>query len=168
VISGADDFVTIDAMGCQTDIIEKIMEKKADVCVAVKKNQPKLMRPSKTACTDATFREDDCRVRKGHSDANLSKSSCLPSRLEQFVGSAGSSPTGSLIDLHHACGRFCRCPTRVSYAGFADCSGFSKLLSQERATSDPIHKAGLSFPRPRDRGFQCLLVPKICVWFCSP
>jgi len=34
--------VTIDAMGCQTGIIEKIVEKEADACIAVKKNQPKL------------------------------------------------------------------------------------------------------------------------------
>lgn len=34
--------VTIDAMGCQTEIIEKIVKKKADACIAVKKNQPKL------------------------------------------------------------------------------------------------------------------------------
>jgi predicted transposase YbfD/YdcC len=34
--------VTIDAMGCQTEILEKIVEKKADACIAVKQNQPKL------------------------------------------------------------------------------------------------------------------------------
>jgi len=34
--------VTIDAMGCQTEIIEKIVEKEADACIAVKQNQPKL------------------------------------------------------------------------------------------------------------------------------
>jgi predicted transposase YbfD/YdcC len=39
-ISGS--IVTIDAMGCQTEIVEKIVEKKAIACLAVKDNQPKL------------------------------------------------------------------------------------------------------------------------------
>lgn len=39
-ISGA--IVTIDAMGCQTEIVEKIVSKKADCCIAVKQNQPTL------------------------------------------------------------------------------------------------------------------------------
>src|SRR5271168_3448914 len=34
--------VTIDAMGCQTEIAEKIVEKKADYVLAVKANQPTL------------------------------------------------------------------------------------------------------------------------------
>lgn len=37
-ISGA--LVTIDAMGCQTAIAEKIVDGKADYCLAVKENQP--------------------------------------------------------------------------------------------------------------------------------
>ena len=39
-ISGA--MVTIDAMGCQTEIVEMNVSKKADCCIAVKKNQPML------------------------------------------------------------------------------------------------------------------------------
>ena len=39
-ISGA--LVTIDAMGCQTEIAAKIVERKADYCLAVKGNQPTL------------------------------------------------------------------------------------------------------------------------------
>ena len=35
--------ITIDAMGCQTDIVDKIIEKKADYVLAVKGNQPKLL-----------------------------------------------------------------------------------------------------------------------------
>ena len=42
LIDVSGGMVTIDAMGCQTEIIEKIMEKKADACIAVKQNQPKL------------------------------------------------------------------------------------------------------------------------------
>lgn len=39
-ISGA--LVTIDAMGCQTEIAEQIVKGKADYCLAVKRNQPTL------------------------------------------------------------------------------------------------------------------------------
>ena len=39
-VSGAT--VTIDAMGCQTDIAKRIVEKNADYCLALKKNQPNL------------------------------------------------------------------------------------------------------------------------------
>jgi predicted transposase YbfD/YdcC len=39
-ISGA--IVTIDAMGCQTELVDKIVSKKADCCIAVKQNQPTL------------------------------------------------------------------------------------------------------------------------------
>lgn len=42
LIDVSGGMVTIDAMGCQTEIIDKIVEKKADACIAVKKNQPKL------------------------------------------------------------------------------------------------------------------------------
>src|SRR6202000_1963771 len=39
-LSGA--LVTIDAMGCQTEIAEKIIKAGADYCLAVKANQPTL------------------------------------------------------------------------------------------------------------------------------
>ena len=39
-ISGA--LVTIDAMGCQTEIARQIVDQKADYCLAVKGNQPTL------------------------------------------------------------------------------------------------------------------------------
>lgn len=42
LIDVSGGMVTIDAMGCQTEIIDKIVEKNADACIAVKKNQPKL------------------------------------------------------------------------------------------------------------------------------
>jgi predicted transposase YbfD/YdcC len=42
LIDVSGGMVTIDAMGCQTEILEKIVEKKADACIAVKQNQPKL------------------------------------------------------------------------------------------------------------------------------
>ncbi len=42
LIDVSGGMVTIDAMGCQTEIIEKIVEKEADACIAVKQNQPKL------------------------------------------------------------------------------------------------------------------------------
>ena len=42
LIDVSGGMVTIDAMDCQTEIIEKILKKKADACIAVKQNQPKL------------------------------------------------------------------------------------------------------------------------------
>ena len=42
LIDVSGGMVTIDAMGCQTEILAKIVEKKADACIAVKQNQPKL------------------------------------------------------------------------------------------------------------------------------
>jgi predicted transposase YbfD/YdcC len=38
------DVVTIDAMGCQTAIVEKIRKKKPDYVLAVKENQPTLFK----------------------------------------------------------------------------------------------------------------------------
>lgn len=43
VLSIKDTIVTIDAMGCQTDIAEKIIEKQADYILAVKGNQEQLL-----------------------------------------------------------------------------------------------------------------------------
>jgi hypothetical protein len=42
LIDVAGDTITIDAMGCQTAIAEKIRKKKADYVLAVKENQPTL------------------------------------------------------------------------------------------------------------------------------
>lgn len=42
VLSLKDTIVTIDAMGCQTDIVEKIIKKQADYIIAVKGNQGQL------------------------------------------------------------------------------------------------------------------------------
>jgi predicted transposase YbfD/YdcC len=39
--------VTIDAMGCQREIVKKIVEKDADYVIAVKKNQPTLYEQTK-------------------------------------------------------------------------------------------------------------------------
>jgi len=42
IIEVSGCLVTIDAMGCQTDIAKKIVDQKADYCLAVKGNQPSL------------------------------------------------------------------------------------------------------------------------------
>ena len=42
VLDLAGCIVTIDAMGCQREIVKKIIEKDADYVIAVKKNQPTL------------------------------------------------------------------------------------------------------------------------------
>ena len=61
--------ITIDAMGCQTDIVEKIIEKKADYVLAVKGNQPKLLeeiedefRFTKVAYFNETLETDHGRI----------------------------------------------------------------------------------------------------------
>jgi predicted transposase YbfD/YdcC len=41
------DTITIDAMGCQTEIAAKIREKGADYVLSVKENQPGLYRETK-------------------------------------------------------------------------------------------------------------------------
>lgn len=45
--------VTIDAMGCQKEIVSKISEKEADYVIAVKKNQPTLYENIKNTFTQA-------------------------------------------------------------------------------------------------------------------
>ena len=44
IIDAAGAWVTIDAMGCQTEIAKEIVAQKADYCLAVKGNQPTLHR----------------------------------------------------------------------------------------------------------------------------
>ena len=59
-ISGA--MVTIDAMGCQTAIAEKIVELGGDYCLAVKDNQPTTHQEIAahfTKCVETDFRNDD-------------------------------------------------------------------------------------------------------------
>jgi predicted transposase YbfD/YdcC len=64
--------VTIDAMGCQHEIVAKIVEKKADYLIAVKNNQPLLAEAVESlfANTDAGLREgrlqEDLTLDKGH------------------------------------------------------------------------------------------------------
>ena len=64
--------ITIDAMGCQHAIIDKIMEKKADYIVAVKDNQPTLAQAVESLfeATEAGVREgkleQDVTIDKGH------------------------------------------------------------------------------------------------------
>ena len=45
--------VTIDAMGCQKEIVSRIAEKEADYVIAVKKNQPTLFENIKNTFTEA-------------------------------------------------------------------------------------------------------------------
>ena len=62
--------VTIDAMGCQRAIAEKIIEKKADYLIAVKNNQPTLAQ-----ATESLFADVDGGVRDGRlsQDVTLDK-----------------------------------------------------------------------------------------------
>ena len=64
--------ITIDAMGCQHEIVEKIVEKKADYIVAVKNNQPSLAQAAESLfdATDEGVREgrlkQDITIDKDH------------------------------------------------------------------------------------------------------
>ena len=66
-ISGS--LVTIDAMGCQTEIAKRIVEAKADYCLAVKKNQPTLYQATVDFFADH-LQDDFARtaVRRHHTD----------------------------------------------------------------------------------------------------
>lgn len=73
VLELTDCLVTIDAIGCQTKIAAKIVEKKGDYLLAVKKNQGQLYQDLKelfAGCDEAKFRQvphDYARtVNKGH------------------------------------------------------------------------------------------------------
>lgn len=50
LVDVAGDIVTIDAMGCQTDIAAKIREKGADYVLALKDNQPTLALWASNSC----------------------------------------------------------------------------------------------------------------------
>lgn len=58
--------ITIDAMGCQHEIVEKIVEKKADYIVAVKNNQPSLAQ-----AVEALFDATDAGVREGRLEQDI-------------------------------------------------------------------------------------------------
>jgi predicted transposase YbfD/YdcC len=81
-ISGC--IVTIDAMGCQTDIAQAIVEHAADYVLALKENQGQLYEDVQLLFNDLessqyradafdyiAFDEDCCRVRKDHGPENL-------------------------------------------------------------------------------------------------
>lgn len=78
--------VTIDAMGCQTEIVEKIVDAKADYVIGLKGNQPSLLEEALE--TAKTFKPD-CEIVKtdfGHGRIEdrkymfYSDLSCIPSR----------------------------------------------------------------------------------------
>jgi predicted transposase YbfD/YdcC len=67
-LSGA--VVTIDAMGCQREIAEQIVEAKADYVLAVKENQPTLRRATQQLMTEAAL--DHARRAKKHAATGTS------------------------------------------------------------------------------------------------
>jgi predicted transposase YbfD/YdcC len=63
-ISLADALITIDAMGCQKDIVEQIVAGQGDFVIAVKDNQPKLKAAIETFFTEQIERDfEDLRYR---------------------------------------------------------------------------------------------------------
>lgn len=58
--------ITIDAMGCQKAIADKIREEKADYILAVKENQPTLSKEVETSFTVSRLHSQDRQVAKEH------------------------------------------------------------------------------------------------------
>ena len=58
--------VTVDAMGCQHAIVEKITEQKADFVIAVKDNQPSLFEQVQQAFANTTASEEYADTDAGH------------------------------------------------------------------------------------------------------
>ena len=58
--------ISIDAMGTQTAIAEQIIENKGDYILAVKNNQPSLVKNVDTICNHDTPVSDTCTVEKNH------------------------------------------------------------------------------------------------------
>lgn len=61
-----DKIITIDAMGTQTKIADKIIEQGGDYILAVKGNQGSLEEEVKTLCSKSVAVSDVCEVEKGH------------------------------------------------------------------------------------------------------
>jgi predicted transposase YbfD/YdcC len=61
-----DCIITIDAMGTQTAIAEKIIEKKGNYILAVKDNQKKLEEEVQLTCKQRRPLFDTCEIEKGH------------------------------------------------------------------------------------------------------
>jgi predicted transposase YbfD/YdcC len=69
-----DSIITIDAMGTQTEIAQKIIDKKGNYVLALKANHPTLYSQVSQWShwvLDCTFAEDSCRIRSFHSPSNF-------------------------------------------------------------------------------------------------
>jgi predicted transposase YbfD/YdcC len=89
--------VTIDAMGCQKEIAEKILESKADYMLAVKENQPTLAAAVNatfdTALVDPDFAASGCETKdKGHGRTEVRR--CWTLDIDSDCGSPFSQWTG--------------------------------------------------------------------------
>lgn len=60
MIDAAGALVTIDAMGCQVEIAQMVIDQKADYCLAVKGNQPTLHRGIETYLQDQIENDFEC------------------------------------------------------------------------------------------------------------
>ena len=90
--------ITIDAMGCQHAIIDKIMEKRGDYIVAVKDNQPTLAQAVESLfnATDTSVREgkleQDVTINKGH--GRIETRRCVVAHDLSAMGKQGQAWAG--------------------------------------------------------------------------
>jgi predicted transposase YbfD/YdcC len=89
--------ISIDAMGCQHAIVDKIIEKKADYVIAVKENQPSLARAiaglfDKAASEGTSPLELAIEIDKGHS--RLETRRCIVAKNVEDLGGLEKTWTG--------------------------------------------------------------------------
>ena len=86
IVEGA--FVTIDAEGCQTAIANAIVEKGADYCLAVKKNQPTVYNHCVETFTNKDEEPGDVSKCKGHGRIEIRStylSNDIPQNIEEKI-----------------------------------------------------------------------------------
>jgi predicted transposase YbfD/YdcC len=96
----SDCTITIDAIGCQKDITEKIIERKAHYVLAVKENQPRLLDDIKEAFANEkeTFINIDIQSNLGH--GRIEKRSCrVITDMDWVCKSQDWKELGSIIEI---------------------------------------------------------------------
>jgi predicted transposase YbfD/YdcC len=117
-----DALVTIDAMGCQVAIADKIVEHKADYLLALKGNQPTLEAEVADYFNSAPAEElvsKDAEIEKGHGRIEV-RSYTASSRVD-WIASDRSYPGGAALHPHQDRSPYCRplstsTGSRVEYA----------------------------------------------------
>lgn len=88
ILSLAGCIVTIDAAGCYPEIVEQIIENKADYIIAVKKNQPRLYADIEAIFSELPLLARDGEYQAGYAHGRLETRECFvvtdPGRLSQL------------------------------------------------------------------------------------